>query len=84
MNELVWLVTGIVVGGIAAWFIAKFKFSGNNSSNSELKLEKERVVNLRIQNGEFKKELSYELDRVITIGPLCFSKSEPILKLLFF
>ncbi|MEQ8924401.1 MAG: DNA recombination protein RmuC [Fulvivirga sp.] len=58
--ELLWLVTGIAIGGIATWFIAKYKFSGNNSSDSELKLEKERVQDLRNQYSEVKKELETE------------------------
>ena len=58
--ELLWLVTGIVIGGAAAWFIAKFKFSGVSSADSELKLEKERVQDLKQQNSETKKELEIE------------------------
>ena len=68
MNELLWLLVGIVVGGGAAWFIAKFKFSGNNDSASELKMERERVEDLRTQNVEFKKELETERTKVIELN----------------
>ncbi len=68
MNEMVWLITGIVVGGSAAWFIAKFKFSGNNGSDSELKMERERIEDLKAQNVEFKRELETERTKVIELN----------------
>lgn len=66
--ELLWLVTGIIVGGIAAWFIAKFKFASNGSSDAELKMERERIEDLKAQNGEFKKELETERTKVIELN----------------
>lgn len=68
MNELLWLLVGIIVGGTAAWFVAKFKFSGNNGSASELKMERERVEDLKAQNVEFKKDLETERTKVIELN----------------
>ena len=52
--EIIILLTGIIVGGLGGWFIAKFKFSADNSS---LAIEQEKSKALVTQILDLKKEL---------------------------
>lgn len=52
--EIIILLTGIIVGGLGGWFIAKFKFSADNSS---LTIEQEKSKALVTQILDLKKEL---------------------------
>ncbi len=66
--ELLWLVTGILVGGLAAWFIAKFKFSREGDNSGELMIERERSTDLKEQLVQLKQELEKERTEVITLN----------------
>ncbi len=41
--EIVWLIAGVVLGGIAAWFMAKSKFSSYQKSAEEINQYKSRL-----------------------------------------
>lgn len=52
--EIVILLTGIVIGAVAGWLIAKYKYSASNAS---LAIEQEKTRTLSSQNLDLKKEL---------------------------
>lgn len=41
--EIIWLIAGVVLGGIAAWFMAKSKFGSNNALEREINEHKTRL-----------------------------------------
>ena len=52
---------GLVLGGIIAWFMAKFRFQGNQVSDSQIKanyIAKERYEDLEKRNTKLKQEWS--------------------------
>ena len=42
--EIVWLIAGVVLGGMIAWFMAKSKFATGNQSEQELNEHKTRLT----------------------------------------
>lgn len=67
--EIIWLLSGIVIGGAAVWFIAKFKFaSESQTAGAALGVEQERVAALQRDSDILKKELSLEREKVITLN----------------
>lgn len=67
--EILWLVIGIVTGGLAAWFVAKYKFTSDSKGvDAALQVEKERVANLQQEAEALKHELSNERERVINLN----------------
>jgi len=42
--EIVWLIAGVVLGGLIAWFMAKSKFATGNQSEQELNEHKTRLT----------------------------------------
>ncbi|MEP2773212.1 MAG: DNA recombination protein RmuC [Fulvivirga sp.] len=68
MIELVWLLAGIVIGGIGAWFIAKYKFASEAVDSAGLQIEKERVANLQSETTSLKAELEKERSKVLQLN----------------
>ncbi len=68
MIELVWLLAGIVLGGIGAWFIAKYKFASESFDSAGLQIEKERVANLQNETTSLKSELEKERSKVLALN----------------
>jgi len=68
MIELVWLLAGIVIGGIGAWFIAKYKFASEAVDSAGLQIEKERVANLQNETTSLKAELEKERSKVLQLN----------------
>ena len=67
--EIIWLVSGIIIGGLGAWFIAKFKYASESQhSGAALEVEKERVATLQRDAEVLKKELSSEREKVISLN----------------
>jgi len=64
--EIIWLVTGVILGGIATWFIAKFKFA-TGGNEGELLIERERTQDLKDQVTQFKSELEKERSSIIEL-----------------
>lgn len=64
--EIIWLGIGVVLGSVAVWFIAKFKFA-NSGNEGELILERERTQDLKDQNSQIKSELDTERKAVIEL-----------------
>ena len=42
--EIVWLIAGVVLGGMIAWFMAKSKFATGNQSEQALNEHKTRLT----------------------------------------
>lgn len=68
MIELVWLLAGIVIGGLGAWFIAKYKFASEAVDSAGLQIEKERVANLQNETTSLKAELEKERSKVLQLN----------------
>lgn len=68
MIELVWLLAGVLLGGIGVWFIAKYKFASEAVDSAQLQIEKERVANLQSDTAELKGLLEKERAKVIELN----------------
>jgi len=68
MIELVWLLAGILIGGVGAWFIAKYKFASEAVDSASLQIEKDRVSHLQNETTELKSELEKERNKVIELN----------------
>ncbi|GAA0891606.1 DNA recombination protein RmuC [Fulvivirga kasyanovii] len=67
--EIIWLISGVVLGGAGAWMIAKFKFASDaKDSEAALQVEKERVANLQREAEGLKKELLSERAIVLDLN----------------
>ncbi|MBT1686661.1 DNA recombination protein RmuC [Dawidia soli] len=67
--EIVLLITGLIIGAVAAWFIAKFKFTAENQSSSgTLLAEQERGKVLQSQAQVLKVELDAERARLLDMN----------------
>ena len=73
--EIVWLIAGVVLGGVAAWFMAKSKFSSNHKSaeeinqyKSRLGLAEERKQMLEQEIKTIKPELAQERQRGLDLS----------------
>ena len=78
--EIVWLISGIVIGGFGAWMIAKYKFaSETKDSESVIQVERERVVVLQQdkeslklamqqERESFKEEIQQERNKVLELN----------------
>ncbi|MTI22876.1 DNA recombination protein RmuC [Fulvivirga sp. RKSG066] len=66
--ELVWLITGVVIGGAGAWFIAKFKFESDAKDSASLQIAEERVNNLQNETASLKNELQREREQVLQLN----------------
>jgi len=66
--EIILLAVGLVAGGIAGWWIARFKFQAENNQNSgRLELEKEKTRVALEQAGELKRELETQRNKVVAL-----------------
>lgn len=63
--EIIWLVAGVILGGLIGWLIAKSfqKPSGENELQNRLQLAEERQQHLSNELAEVKPELSQERDK---------------------
>ncbi|MEM8567276.1 MAG: DNA recombination protein RmuC [Bacteroidota bacterium] len=67
--ELIYLIVGIVVGGIAVWFVARGKFQSTESqANAQLLIEKDRVEQYKSDLEEAKQKLDTERKTVIQLN----------------
>ena len=67
--EIIWLIGGIVIGGLAVWFIAKFKFDRDNQqAQSSVVVEQERATMLKSETEELKKSLDKERNSVLELN----------------
>lgn len=55
--EIIWLITGVVLGAIAAWFALKFKSGASEQElKTQLKISKEREQELKSENEKLRHE----------------------------
>ncbi|MBL3657077.1 DNA recombination protein RmuC [Fulvivirga sediminis] len=67
--EIIWLLVGLIIGGVAAWFIAKYKFSGLAlEASTEKKIADEKIINLQQESIRVKRELAEERSKVIGLN----------------
>ncbi len=67
--EIILLVIGLIAGGLAGWWIARFKFQAENNLNSSLiLLEQEKVRAATEQALELKRELELNRNKVIELN----------------
>lgn len=73
--EILWLIAGVVLGGIAAWFMAKSKFGSGNHSEQEinhhktrLTLAEERKQMLELEIKTIKSELTQERQKGLDLS----------------
>jgi DNA recombination protein RmuC len=78
MLELIWLGVGALIGGLAAWFIAFYKFKSESKNNdTALGVYEQRIRDLNQEIDNQKEELKRERDKVITLSNrLAGSQSE--------
>jgi DNA recombination protein RmuC len=67
--EILWVLTGVFVGGLAGWYVARTK-SGFHHQNAEsnLRVEQEKVKGLTSHLSELKKELESERSKVLELN----------------
>jgi DNA recombination protein RmuC len=67
--EIVLLAIGLVVGGLAGWLVARFKYQVEGNQNSSLVLlEQEKARAANEQTSELKRELEISRNRVIELN----------------
>lgn len=67
--EIVLLVIGLVVGGLAGWLVARFKYQAEGNQNSSVVLlEQEKVRAANEQASELKRELEISRNKVIELN----------------
>jgi len=67
--EIILLVIGLIAGGLAGWWIARFKIQAENNLNSSLiLLEQEKVRAATEQALELKRELEINRNKVIELN----------------
>jgi len=78
MLELIWLFSGVLIGGVAAWFIAYYRFKSESRSNdTALGVYDQRIRDLSNEIENQKEEVKRERDKVITLSNrLAGSQSE--------
>ena len=57
--EIIWLITGIAIGGIATWFVAKFKFAAQQN-NTPTRVHEAQLTTLQNEFNRLKKDLENE------------------------
>ncbi|NNF35125.1 MAG: DNA recombination protein RmuC, partial [Saprospiraceae bacterium] len=78
MLEIFWLIAGVLIGGVAVWFIAYYRFKSESRSNdTALGVYDQRIRDLSSEIENHKEELKRERDKVITLSNrLAGSQSE--------
>ena len=66
--EIVWLLTGVILGGVAAWLIAKFKFDASSSNDSDLKYANDKLEGFQKEVDELKVQLTKEREQVLRLS----------------
>ena len=66
--EFIWLGIGLVVGGVAVWFIAKYKFASEQTDARELEMERQRVADMKEQLAQLKADLGKERNHVLELN----------------
>ena len=67
--EILLLVIGLVAGGLAGWWIARFKFlAENNQNSSSILIEQEKVRAATEQAYDLKRELEISRNKVIELN----------------
>ena len=66
--EIIWLITGIAIGGIGVWFIAKYKFAGAQTDTTELRVKETQLIALQNELDELKPSLAEERQTVISLN----------------
>ena len=67
--EVLWFVFGIISGGAAGWFIAKYKFHSESKSNdTALLVYEQRIKDLISDLDQSKIDFKIERDKVITLS----------------
>ncbi|UII28599.1 DNA recombination protein RmuC [Fulvivirga maritima] len=67
--EIIWLLVGVLIGGAAAWFIAKYKFSGAALEvSAERKIAQEKIAHWQQESVQLKKELAQERSKVLGLN----------------
>lgn len=67
--EILLILTGLLIGGLAGWLMAKFKFSAQHQSSvSAILIEQEKNKTLQAQLAEIKAQLGQERNRVLELN----------------
>lgn len=67
--EILLVLTGVIVGGIGAWLVAKYKFSGDaNINNADLRVAREKHESLLEEVNSLKQALDAEREKVIGLN----------------
>lgn len=67
--EIMLLITGIAVGALLGWIIARSKFSTTNQNSiAAILVEQEKSKTLQVQLSELKKQLDTEHDKVLKLN----------------
>jgi len=67
--EILFILTGVILGAVAAWLIAKYKFSGEfNTRNADLKIAGEKVESFNKEIIQLKLALEKEHEKVIDLN----------------
>ena len=66
--DVIFVLTGVLIGGTACWFIAKYKYQGEQGSTTDLKIAEEKVSQLKDEVGIHKTELAKERDKVTALN----------------
>jgi len=70
--EIIWLISGVILGGLVGWFMAKSKSNTSNTDHSDiqnkLQLAEERYAMIAKELTEIKPELSQERDKNLDLS----------------
>ena len=67
--EILFIITGAVIGALGTWFIAKFKFSSEfNANDADLKIAQNRVDDLTNEVVELKGVMEEDRQRIISLN----------------
>lgn len=67
--EILFVLTGIIIGAVGAWLIAKYKFSGEfNTNDADLKIAREKVEYFSTEVVQLKTVLDKEREKVINLN----------------
>ncbi len=71
--EIIWLIAGAILGGLAAWFMSKSKYSQKNDSRepellNKLQLAEERHSMVSQELSEIKPELNKEREKTMSLS----------------
>ncbi len=74
--EIILISFGMLVGAVAGWFIARFKFLGENQvGSSALLLEQEKTKAALLQTTELKGEVEFQRNKVLELSSVLSTTS---------